>query len=264
MRKKHEEKPVNHERWLLTYADLITLLMIFFVVLYALSMLDASKYKQLSESLKISLGVGTPEMTNFEGGQITPYLNTPQSDEQDMKKYFEELQKQNEAQREQEAMEAYKLEEVKGVIDKYLEENKMTANVSTQLDDRGLVIRVNETLLFDSGQSYIKSEFSRRLIDLGKILNKTDNYIRIEGHTDNVPISNDQYRSNWQLSTARATNVTELLIHSAGMAPKRLSAVGYAEFRPIAINTSFAGKTKNRRVDILIINSKYNSVEGNK
>lgn len=277
-RKKEPEKPVNHERWLLTYADLITLLMIFFVVLYALSMIDAGKYKQLAESLNVALGVGNPRnVTNFEGGVMSPFNSQPTDVDKVKEQQIEEYEARKKSmsedsrafmsegaqnEKEAEAQEEQKLEKVKAMIDNYLVENGMTTNVTTQLEERGLVIRVNESLLFDSGQSFIKPAFRKNLIDIATILKKINNYVRIEGHTDNIPIHTGQYRSNWQLSTDRATNVTEVLIDGARIPPVRLSAVGYSEYRPIASNAQAAGRAKNRRVDILIINNKFSTVEG--
>jgi chemotaxis protein MotB len=139
----------------------------------------------------------------------------------------------------------------------------MSKNVSTSIDERGLVISMNDTLLFDTGKADIRPEFQQELTEMGKILNQLGNYIRIEGHTDNVPISNDEYSSNWKLSCDRASNVTEFLIMKSGIQPQKLSAIGYGEYRPIADNSSEAGKAKNRRVDIIILNSKFNAVEDN-
>ena len=157
-----------------------------------------------------------------------------------------------------------KLENVKKQLDKYLKDNNMSNEVTSKVEERGLVVSLNDTLFFDSAQAVIKPESQKKLIEMGKILNQLGNYIRIEGHTDNVPINNSEFSSNWQLSAIRATNVTELLINKAGIAPERLSSVGYGEYRPIADNSTEAGRAKNRRVDIIIMNTKYNQIENNK
>lgn len=102
-----------------------------------------------------------------------------------------------------------------------------------------------------------------KLVSLSTVLNKIDNYIRIEGHTDNVPIRNEYFSSNWQLSSTRASNVVEYLINNGGISPDRLSAVGYGEYRPVADNSTDQGRSKNRRVDILILNNKYDNIENN-
>ena len=140
----------------------------------------------------------------------------------------------------------------------------MKDSVNTQIDERGLVVSLNDTLFFDSGRAEIKPESQKKIIEIGKILNQLGNYMRVEGHTDNVPISNGEFSSNWKLSCARAANVTEFFISNCGIQPQKLSAVGYGEYRPIADNSTEEGRAKNRRVDIIIVNSKFNKIENNK
>jgi len=242
MRKKRESHN-NSERWLLTYSDLITLLMIFFVVMYALSNVDVAKYKVISESLRIAMGGGKTMVGADNTANVTAEVKVIDSSESSKEKA--------------------KMEELKKSVDKYLQQNGLSSAVTTKIEERGLVISMNDTLFFDTGKADIKSEYAKKLIEIGRILNQLDNYVRIEGHTDNIPIKNSQFSSNWQLSSVRAANVTELLVEQAGISPKRLSAVGYGEFRPVSNNSTEAGRMKNRRVDIIIINSKYNETENN-
>lgn len=245
MKKKKPEGHMNHERWLLSYSDFMTLLMILFVVLFAMSSVDQTKYKQLSESMKIAMGGGKSIVANQDAVSIT----------ENSKPLNTEIQAENEQS---------KLEKLQSQVDKYLEQNGMKGSVSTQIDERGLVVSINDTLFFDSGRAEIKTEPQKKLIEIGKIMNQLDNYIRVEGHTDNVPISNGQFSSNWQLSSARAANVTQFLITNSGIQPQKLSAVGYSEYRPILDNSTEEGRAKNRRVDIIIVNSKFNKIENNK
>lgn len=242
--KKKPEKPENHERWLLTYSDLITLLMIFFVIMYAMSNVDAAKYKQVSESLSAAMGGGKTLIGNEDAVSISEKAK-PINDQV------------------KEKAEDEKLEKLKSQVDKYLENNGMKGSVTTQVDERGLIVSMNDTLFFDTGRADLKPEFQKRLIEIGKMLNQLNNYIRIEGHTDNIPINNSEFSSNWKLSCARAANVTEFLIFNAGIPPQKLSAVGYGEYRPILDNSTEEGRSKNRRVDIIIINSKFNKIENN-
>lgn len=228
---------------MLTYSDLITLLMIFFIVMYSMSQVDQNKYKQLSESLSVAMG----------GGKTIIGQDNKPSIKDDVNK----IDSLNSAQEEK------KLAELKSQVDKYLKENGMSSGVSTTITERGLVVSMNDTLLFDTGKAGIRPQVQQKLTDMGKILNQLGNYIRIEGHTDNVPISNSEYSSNWKLSCDRASNVTEFLIMKSGIPPQKLSAVGYGEYRPIADNSSEAGRARNRRVDIIILNSKFNAVENN-
>jgi len=242
MRKKRESHN-NSERWLLTYSDLITLLMIFFVVMYALSNVDVSKYKQISESLRIAMGGGKTMVGQDDTSSVTDKVKVIDSSKGSEEKI--------------------KMEEVKKTVDKYLQQNGLSQSVSTKIEDRGLVVSINDTLFFDNGKAEVKSEYAKMLIEIGKIINQLGHYIRVEGHTDNVPIRTSQFNSNWQLSAVRAANVTELLVEQAGIPPKQLSSIGYGEFRPVGDNFNEAGRMKNRRVDIIIMSSKFNEIENN-
>lgn len=240
MKRVEEEEHENAERWLLTYSDLITLLMIFFIVLYAMSNIDAKKYSSMAQSMNIAMGgggksiIGTSDNSSIKDS--SPAVITEEE----------------------------KLSGLKGEVDQYLNDAGLSGNVSTQLDERGLVIRMENSILFDSGKADIKSESRDVLIKIGQTLNKLDNYIRVEGHTDNVPVRSSLFRSNWDLSAVRATNVVELFVNESKVSPARLSEVGYGEYRPVASNKTDAGRAKNRRVDIVIINSKFNQVEKTK
>lgn len=242
MKKKKQEGHNNSERWLLSYSDFMTLLMILFVVLFAMSNVDKAKFKQLSDSLRVTMGGGKSIVANEDAVPIT----------EDVKQMETDLT---------EKAEEAKLQDLKKQVDAYLEKNGMKSNVTTKIDERGLVVSLNDTIFFDTGRAEIKPESQKKLIEIGKILNQLNNYMRIEGHTDNVPIRNDQFSSNWQLSCIRAANVTELLISNCGIPPEKLYPAGYGEYRPVADNTTDDGKARNRRVDIIIINSKFNKME---
>jgi chemotaxis protein MotB len=162
------------------------------------------------------------------------------------------------------AEEEVKMGEIQDMIYAYVEKENLSNDVSLDLEDRGLVIRLSEGLVFASGQATIKPSAYKKLITIGKMLTKIPNYIRIEGHTDNMPIHSATFRSNWQLSTERATQIAELLIYRSRVNPVRLSAIGYAEYRPIATNTTETGREQNRRVDIVLLRAQLNSVEENR
>jgi chemotaxis protein MotB len=240
--KRKLEKCGNNDRWLLTYSDLITLLMIFFVVMYSISNINTGKYKQLAESLKTGSGAGQTI--------IGKDSNTP-------------INQQTSVIDLNNAAEQQKMEAVKKQLDEYLAKNGLKATVTTNIDDRGLVVSIEDTDFFDTGKANIKSASLKKLVSIGRILNQVVNYMRVEGHTDNIPIKNAEFTSNWQLSAIRATNVTELLISAVGIPPAKISAVGYGEYRPIASNSNAVGRAKNRRVDIIIIDSKFNNLENN-
>ncbi|EQB89399.1 chemotaxis protein MotB [Clostridium punense] len=257
MKKFEEEHNGNHERWLITYSDLITLLLIFFIILYSFSKIDQQKYTALTNALGSVMGTGTGKLIG-EGGGGDGVIPLPVPGNNDDSSSAEVNSGENTNSTEKD-----KLEELKGQVDKYLNENGLNSNVNTMIEDRGLIIRVDNTIIFDSGKADIKDIYKSKLIQVGKMLNSIENYIRIEGHTDNVPIKNSHFESNWQLSVIRATNVTEMLINEANINPKRLSAVGYGEYRPISDNTTTDGRSKNRRVDIVIMDTKFNKIEGN-
>ncbi len=139
----------------------------------------------------------------------------------------------------------------------------MKGSTSTEIDERGLVVSLNDTLFFDTGRAEVRADSQGKLIEIAKILNQVGNNMRIEGHTDNVPIKNEQFASNWQLSCARAANVTQLLIDNSGIDPQKLSAVGYGQYKPVLDNSTEEGRARNRRVDIIIVNSKFNKMENN-
>jgi chemotaxis protein MotB len=249
-RKKHEEAHENHERWLLSYADFITLLMIFFIIMYSMSNLDKEKYKQVAAGLNKAMGGGGgANIIGNEGGVSIDDNWAPTNT--------------NIVNLEEEQ----KLEKVKEVVDKYLKESGLESTVASVVEERGLVLSFKDSLFFDSGKADIKPEQINKLVQIGKILNQpiiNGSYVRVEGHTDNRPMSNSAYKSNWDLSVIRASNVAQVLISQSGMDPHRVSAAGYGEFRPKADNKSESGKAQNRRVDILIMNTKYNEVENNK
>lgn len=251
--KRRDEKEPNHERWMLTYLDLITLLMIFFVVMYASSNADTSKYKQLAQSLNVAFAGGS--------GKTIMGDNSAISLDDTSTKVIDKLIEDSKISQENKTFEENKMESIKKNVDKYLKQNGLSAAVSTKIDERGLQVSLKSTLLFDSGKAEIKGESIKKLISIGKILNKVDNYVRIEGHTDSTPINNYEFSSNWQLSAFRATNVTELLISKAGIQPQKISAVAYGENRPIATNSTEVGKAKNRTVDIIILSSKFSKTE---
>lgn len=241
MKRKPEKEP-NHERWLLTYSDLITLLMIFFIVLYAMSNIDKQKFQTMATSFNIALGDGksasTAGIETASSGNPTPIIPTSPTEEE-------------------------KLNSMKSTLDNYIKDENLTNNLSTVIEEKGLVITLKDTLLFDTSKTDVKNDAKKQLIKLGSILNKIPNYIRIEGHTDNIPIHSNDFNSNWQLSVIRATEVTELLINKSGLDPKRISAVGYGEFRPVADNKTETGRALNRRVNIVILDNKFNNTENN-
>jgi chemotaxis protein MotB len=242
--KKKEEEPENHERWLLSYADFITLLMIFFIILYSMSEMDKSKYNQLASVFSIEMGGGGTGV--LEGESESADSETSVAD------------------KELTLTEEQKQEEVKKKIDAYIDTSQLNGSVTTSIEERGLVLSFNDALFFDSGNAEIKEGQTEKFVDIGKLLNQPalkDSFIRVEGYTDSIPVSNPQYKSNWDLSVLRASNVAQVIISDSGIDPNRVSVVGYGEYRPKADNKTKEGRLENRRVDILILNSEFNDTE---
>lgn len=248
----HQEEEAG-EAWLLPYSDLMTLLLAVFIVLFAVSKIDAEKAQQISEQFSGTMmnkgyetGVSSGTGSNGNGAQTGGPLN---------------IETQSELESFMGEYELRKLENLKAELDTKLHNQGMDQSVSTMIDMRGLVIRLNNAIFFDSGSAEIKKQSEDTLVDVAGLLNTIDNYIRVEGHTDNVPIRRSNYPSNWELSTARAVNVVKLFIDKCNFSPDKLIAVGYGEFKPVADNATAEGRAKNRRIDVIVLSSKYDNLE---
>lgn len=245
-RKRREEEHENHERWLVSYADFITLLFAFFVVMYAISSVNEGKYKVLSNSLvnafKNTTGeIGGQPMAILQGAPILPPKPVTKPDRQ------VEQQKIDDAK----TLKREKMRDVAGDIMQALQPLVAQGKVRLLETSRGVTIEINDSILFSLGQARLQSESINALQAVAIVLADSDFPITIEGHTDNVPIATAQFPSNWELSAMRATTVLRLF-NDAGVGAERLTAIGYGETRPVETNTSVEGRARNRRVSILI------------
>lgn len=253
-KKKREEDLDNVDRWLVSYADFITLLFAFFVTMYAISRVDEKKLGSLVESLQRALGSTIMFQMNRQEPGVFTAENKPidvafvnvlggrglVAHREDFDKLATEIQRRmGEIGDGQAGKGGDHLSQLQFLIDK-----------------RGLVLRFSERFFFDSGEASIRPEVIPMLNALGQSLEKISNHIRIEGHTDSVPIRTFRFPSNWELSTARATTIVHYFLTHFQFEPNRLSAAGYGEFRPIASNRTPEGRSQNRRVDIVILNIK--------
>jgi chemotaxis protein MotB len=231
--RKHDDHE-NLERWLLTYADLITLLLAFFIVMYSMSKVDAKKFGKMREALSGVLRGGTVAIK--KGDQMGALPGSGVLSIGNLKTLGEEIEK--------------------GA--KEIGEEKL---LNAEVSERGLVIHIMESALFKSGSAQLEPR-ARAILDLiaGKI-KELPNHIRIEGHTDNRPINTAKYPSNWELSSDRATQVVRYLVESHFFDPKRISALGFGEFRPIALNDNDENRSKNRRVDIIVLTMEMSEAE---
>jgi len=259
-RKSHDEGHENNERWLLTYSDLITLLMIFFIIMYAMSNISATKYEKLAKSLNSALAGDNQKIDGGEEGSPVEEIafNDPAGGDLEQMEGEEISEEELDALR---AEEAQQLAEVAKQVKKMMKDKGLEQEVSVSTSERGVVISLKDTVLFESGSTAIKPDNVSSLIEIGKTLKTVKNYVRIEGNTDNVPISNSDFKNNWELSVMRAAKVLELMVDRGGFPASKISAVGYGEYRPIAPNDTAANKAKNRRVDIVILNQDFNQSE---
>jgi chemotaxis protein MotB len=250
-RKKHveHEEHVNHERWLITYADMITLLMVLFIVLFSMSQVDLAKYQKLKSSLSGAFGSSASPLQGGDGVLSSGTSPIP------LEGIAVQARKALEAQQAQQAAEAAEkdaLESTKEALGAQLEKAGLGGSVGLRVEHRGLVVTIaSDKVLFEPGQATLQPD-GRTLIDqLAGPLAGLPNPLRVEGHTDDVPI-NGAFASNWELSTARATTVLRELAASHGIAPARLSATGFADQKPVAANSTPDGRARNRRVEILV------------
>lgn len=241
-RRPREEEHENHERWLVSYADFITLLFAFFVVMYALSSVNEGKYKVLSNSLTNAFHnatgqVGAQPVLVTQGSPPIPPKPVGKPDK------VAEPKKKNE-QRE-------KMKNVAQDIMAALQPLVAQGKVRLLETSRGVTIEINDSVLFPAGQAKLQPASISAMGAIAEVLARTDFPITIEGHTDNVPIATPQFPSNWELSALRATSVLRLF-NDAGVGAERLTAIGYGETRPLETNTTADGRARNRRVSILI------------
>ncbi len=248
MSRKKKPEHANHERWLVSYADFITLLFAFFVVLYASSQVDKNKMGQLAASIEAAF----QDLGVFQGGSIGPAVNraTPPR-AAPAKPRAEEIANVAEMNRIAEREAA--TEKMRQQVAARLAEEIRRHAVDVRKGPDGVIISLREVGFFNSGSAQIRPDARPAFSQVAEVLREADCGLRIEGHTDNVPIHNAQFSSNWELSTSRATEVIKLLMSGYNFSPQRLSAAGYAEFHPVAPNTTSEGRAQNRRIDIVIL-----------
>lgn len=229
-KKKHEEHE-NHERWLVSYADFITLLFAFFVSMYAISSVNEGKFRILSESLAIAFNPALYTSTKMMEG---PRFVREQRSHMDQE--MRDMSTNNYAR-----------------IQTALKELEREKKLSMIVDEQKITIRITESSLFEGASDELLPEAAPVLDEIGMVLKDLPNSIRVEGHTDNIPVNTVRFPSNWDLSSSRAVKILKFFHERLHYDPTKLSAVGYGEYRPIDSNETPAGRAKNRRVDILIL-----------
>lgn len=225
-KRRTEEDDINPDSWLATYSDTITLLLTFFILLYSISAVDSQKLNELAEALQQSLK-GSEQIIEIEDlSEITVEQGNTN---------YENL-----------------VDKLKVVI----ENNSLTDVVKIREEDRGIVLQLDESILFESGEADLKDN-SKEVLDLiTTVIQNVDNDVLVEGNTDDVPMSNEKFESNWELSTERAVSVVRYFIEGKGQDPTRFAVKGYGEFKPLVENSTPENRAINRRVDILIVEKK--------
>jgi chemotaxis protein MotB len=234
-RKKHDnDEHENLERWLITYSDLITLLLAFFIMMYTFSKQDAQKYQEVSEHLKaiftgksVFAGGSGPA----SGSGVTNISINNNANSEEVKRKLEN--------------------EVRSMAEWAHPEKK----ISVFKDERGIVIRIMDKAFFDEGKADLKDRAKSAIDKIMPTIISSRRPVRIEGHTDDVPIRTNEFKSNWELSTRRATEVVRYLVEAHRFPPDRISASGFAEYHPITANDTSENRSLNRRIEIILIQS---------
>jgi chemotaxis protein MotB len=234
-RRKFDDEPENHERWLISYADFITLLFAFFVVMYAISSVNIGKYVVFSDALGDAFGgAGAAKPINTQV-QNLPIPNPG------LKRRTELLRKEKEQM-------TRLAQDLLSTLAPLVKEGK----VRVTQNSRGVSVEINASVLFDPGDARLTSESTEALRAVAGLLKEDSHNVQVEGHTDKQPISNAKFPSNWELSAVRASSVVRLFI-DAGVAPERLTAVGFSANAPVAPNDTPQGRARNRRVAVTIL-----------
>lgn len=243
-RRRQEEEHENHERWMVSYADFITLLFAFFVVMYSISSVNEGKYRVLSSSMVNAFRSATNEQgmamvtpTQAQGSPIVQIISRqPKANPEAEAKLAEFRQKMRSM-----------AEEVKRVLE------PMVAGGQVRVTEgvNGISIEINASALFKPGEAQLGLDAQRALRAVAEVIAAGDFPIKIEGHTDTLPISTAYFPSNWELSAVRASSVVRLFVE-AGVAPGRMTAAGYSDQRPVADNATVEGRARNRRVTIQV------------
>lgn len=253
-RKKYEieeEKPEEGSpEWMVTYSDMMTLLLCFFVLLYSMAVLDQQKFEQVSESLRNAfLSSGGEMFDDNIGTQIIDIKGgSGEADLEDIggidKETLDGVLKAEEK--------AQKMEEFIEELKEYVTDMDLDEHVKVLDGESQVILRIDSVILFDLGRAEIKESGKGTLKEVGKLLRDIDAEVVVQGHTDDLPINTTMFPTNWELSTRRATNVVLFLVEESNVDPLKLTATGNGEFRPIAPNDTPGNREKNRRVDIVV------------
>lgn len=238
-RRKKKGDDVNTNGWMDTYADTITLLLTFFILLYSISAVDSEKLKQLNHALQSSLKGNTEVSEVKDIKDLEVKTKDPKSGNTE----YEDLAKK---------------------LNNTIEKNGLAEVIKLRKEDRGIILQLDETILFEPGKADLKENNKEVLETITTIINEHNNDVLIEGHTDNVPMNNKEFASNWELSAARALSAVTYFVHDKQIDPMRFSVKGYGEYKPLVPNDTPENRAINRRIDILMVEQKVKGDKGNK
>ncbi|MDG5473307.1 flagellar motor protein MotB [Jeotgalibacillus sp. ET6] len=262
-RKKHKHEEHVDESWLLPYADLLTLLLALFIVLFASSSVNEAKFQQMSQVFNDIFTGGENVLDyaslieeNDEEDQIDPVDGANETD-MELTEAEQTVQEILDVQAERDsaiARDQEELKEIQRAINEYISKNNLNDQFATQLTDEGLLLTIRDNVLFASGSATVQASYSGAAEEVAQLLEfDPPRNVIISGHTDNVPIGSADFSSNWELSVMRAVNFMKLVINNPNLDPQWFSAKGFGEYQPIASNDSESGRAQNRRVEILIL-----------
>jgi chemotaxis protein MotB len=245
----HEHEEHIDETWLVPYSDILTLLLALFIVLFASAQIDQKKFEQMAQSFNGAFQ-GNPAILDAMRTVPQPPENRPETFDK-VSSSFAAMGNERAANFQHETAQ---LVEAKRAMDRYIQENNLTGSFGTMLTEDGLLVRIKETALFESGRADLLPTASGYATAVAAMLVNLPQKVVISGHTDNVPINTAEFPTNWDLSSQRAVNFLKyMLAHENKLQPVRFSAVGHGEYKPAAANTTPEGRAQNRRVEVLIV-----------
>jgi chemotaxis protein MotB len=254
MRRPPEKKPQNHERWVISYADFTTLLLATFVVMYAVSNINSSKFQQMAEAFSTAFmgRLQTIKASGMAAADKAPFDNMPAPVRSPIVTREAQVKHLPRALRQQVDQQVEKLVEAYESLMRLLAAMIREGQVHVSLQPFGVVIDINAVVLFDSGKADLTPGALQLIEQVADVLKDLDYRIQVNGFTDNAPIRSAQFSSNWDLSAARAISVVKRFV-SAGIDPRLLVGAGYGEYHPVASNDSLEGRAMNRRVSIVVV-----------
>lgn len=245
-RRVHKDEEENTERWLVSYADFITLLFAFFVVMYSMSSINEGKYRVLSDTMVDAFKTPPKSPEPIQVGNPAKSLKPVEStlDKPQQIKLKPKAAKPDDA-----------MQKIADDVSQAMQPLIKQGLINVKQDKLWVTVEMNTSILFKIGVAELEDEAMPMLRNLSDVIKKLPNHVDVEGYTDDIPISNEIFRSNWELSAARAASVVHLFSRN-GVSPDRLAAIGYGQYRPVADNKTFEGRRKNRRVAVVILANK--------